>query len=387
MLRNLGRLEEARAVLEPFRQPDVETDQIVRAEGLAELAALSIFGGDFEPVAPVLEEALLTLELEQAWAQLANALITRAIYLIFQHRAQECEGVLRHALALAERYELSPVVLRARYNLAAISLEADRFDEALREVELALALVRERGDRSYERRLESQTMGPLYVLGRWNEAVVTGSTLVAGAPDADAMFAASSLVSVAAARGDYPMMERCLAIAAELRESTYLDQRASAEIVLARDALERGAPGEALRLMRATVDEGGVATEAVEEAYALCVEAVTGLGDQTAIGELVEVVSRRPPAAATPLLRAGRARLMAESAHQDGDEDAARRHEDDAIDLLRSVGARPLLAQTLLERARRRPEPEALTEARAIYTELEATKWLERIDKASEVAA
>jgi hypothetical protein len=40
----------------------------------------------------------------------------------------------------------------------------------------------------------------------------------------------------------------------------------------------------------------------------------------------------------------------------------------------------------LLERARRRPDPEALAEARTIYVELGATRWLERIDQQSEVA-
>ncbi|HZU60774.1 MAG TPA: adenylate/guanylate cyclase domain-containing protein, partial [Solirubrobacteraceae bacterium] len=44
-LRNLGRVEEARALLEPFRQAQDETDQVVRAEALAELAATSLFAG------------------------------------------------------------------------------------------------------------------------------------------------------------------------------------------------------------------------------------------------------------------------------------------------------------------------------------------------------
>jgi hypothetical protein len=320
-------------------------------------------------------------------AQLANALITRAVYLIFQHRRQEGEGVLRHALRVAEQYDLPVIVLRARYNLAALSLEADRFHEAVQEVEMALALARERGDRAHERRLLGQSIYPLHVLGRWSEASTVGSELLAGPRDADTVFAAAVLVSLAAARGDEPMLQRCRAIAAERRDSSYNDQRVSAEIVLARDALEQDAPADALALMRAAVDETGVSAETIEEAYALSVESVSLLGDQTAIEDLIERVSRRPPAGATPLLRAGRARLQAEFGHRRGDEQAARKYEDEAIHILRSVGARPLLARTLLERARRRPEPEALAEARTIYAELEATKWLERIGQANEVPA
>ena len=387
LLRNLGRVEESRAVVEPFRQADLETDQIVRAEGLSELAAIEIFRGAVDEGGGLLEEALLTLEQQQAWAPLANSLITRAIFLIFQHRAQEAEGVLRHALALGERYDLSSIVLRARYNLAAVSLEADRFGDAIQEVQQALGVARERGDRSHERRLLAQMIVPLYVLGRWDETVSTGSILLAGEPDADAVFGACVVASVASARGDDALMERCRTITADLRSSTYADQRVSAEIVFARDALEQGMPAQALELVRGAVDQRGVATEGVEESYAIAVEAVIAMGDEAAASELIEVVSQRPPSSATPMLRAGRARLEAEAAHRRGDSEAARRHEDEAIELLRSVGARPLLARALLERAGRRPDAEALAEARAILTELGATRWLERIDAHLEVTA
>ena len=76
----------------------------------------------------------MTLEQQQAWAPLANVLITRAVYLIYLHRAQEGEGVLRHALSIARQYDLSTTVLRARYNLASVSLERDDFDGAVEEV-------------------------------------------------------------------------------------------------------------------------------------------------------------------------------------------------------------------------------------------------------------
>jgi tetratricopeptide (TPR) repeat protein len=380
VLRNLGRVEEARAVLEPFRQPDVEGDHIVRAEGLAELAALSIFSGSVEKAGPMLEEALLTLEQHQAWAPLANALITRAIFLIYQHRAQEAEGVLRHALALGERYELSAIVLRAHYNLAALALEVDNFAGAIAEVELALALAHERGDRSHERRLTGQLMFPLYVIGRWDEVMSTGSLLIERGSDADAAFAASVLAMVASARGDDGLMDRCRSIASELRDSAYNDQRVCAELIFARGVLDQGMPADVLRMLRSSLDSGGVAGEAVEDAYALCVEAAISLGDEAAMADLVEVVSSRPPAGATPLLRAGRARLRAEVAHRGGDATEARRHEDEAIELLRSANARPLLGEVLVERARRRPDPDALAEARAIYTELGAARWLERIE-------
>ena len=87
------------------------------------------------------------------------------------------------------------------------------------------------------------------------------------------------------------------------------------------------------------------------------------------------------PARSTPLRRAGALRLAAERAHLHGDETTAVRAEADAEALLRRVGAKPRLASCLLERARRRDETEALSEARAIYVELGAAHWLERVDQ------
>jgi tetratricopeptide (TPR) repeat protein len=386
-LRNLGRMDEARAPLEGFRSAEVaDTDQIVRAEALTELASTFTFAGELEEAGPLIEEALTTLELGHAGPVLANALISRAVFLILSGRLEEGIGVLRHALTLADEYDLPAVMLRARYNLAAVALERDRFNEAIEEVNRGLVLARERGDRYQERRLLTQSIAPLVVLGRWDEALSAGAPLIAG-HDADAMFAAGFLAQIAAARGDDTMLERCRSIAAELKESTYVDQRATAQIVLGRDALERGGAEEALRQTREAFRERGISSETIEDGYEITIAAAILLKDAAAIAEVESFVAGLPPARATPLLRAGRARLLAEQAHGRGDTQAATNSEEDAIALLRAVGARPLLAQTLLERHRRSGDAEALAEARAIYTELGASRWLTRIDASSDVAA
>ena len=61
--------------------------------------------------------------------------------------------------------------------------------------------------------------------------------------------------------------------------------------------------------------------------------------------------------------------------------DAVDRFEAETAQLLRSVGARPLLAQALVEQWRRRGAPDALAEARLIFEELGAGHWLERLDQ------
>jgi class 3 adenylate cyclase/tetratricopeptide (TPR) repeat protein len=387
LLRYLGRIEEARRLLEQFRIKADGTDRVVRAEALCDLGAVLAWSGGLDEAGPLLEEGLHTLELEEAWPALANALVNRCVYLIYGGRRQEGTGVLRQALALAEEHDLPAVALRARANLVQLLIERDHFSEAVEEVNRALAIARERGDRLWERQVVAQEIPSLVVLGRWDEAMAAGEPMIAGQADLDALGAAEFLVSVAAARDDEQAVARCLSLAEERTESTYTDLRVAAANVLAREALERRAPKEALKHGRTVLRAEGIGNEAIEEAYALSIEAANMLGEEAAMAELEAFVAELPPARATALLRAGRSRLQAQLAHCAGDEVATERFEHEAISLLRSVGARPLLAQTLLERARRRDDGEALSEARAIYEELRAKRWLARIDEPSGIPA
>ena len=387
LLRHLGRIEEAQLLLERFRTTGDGADPIVRAEALCDLGAVLALSGGLAEAGPLLEDGLRVLELNEAWPALAEALVNRCIYLIYGGRRQEGTGVLRQALALAEEHDLPAVALRARANLIQLLIERDQFERTVDESRAALLIARERGDRLWERAMLAQQVPALFFLGRWDEAMEVGHPLLTGDADLNAMGAAALLVSVAAARGDSGTVKRCLDLAAARQESTYADLRVAAENVLSRDAIERGEPSEAVDFARRVLPTEGVGNEAIEDAYALSIEAATLLPDTAAMADLEAFVGELPPARATPLLRAGRARLQAELAHRAGDASASERFEGQAIALLRSVGARPLLAQALLERARRHDDTEALAEARAIYEELGAARWLERIGEASEVAA
>jgi tetratricopeptide (TPR) repeat protein len=386
-MRHLGRLQEAKAVLEPFRTSKPDTNRLLQAEALAELGAIAVFGGELDQAGPLLEDALTTLEQEQSWSALTDALITRAVYLIYRHRHEEGVGVLRQALTLAQQYDITGNVLRARVNLAQVSIERDHLAEAVDEVSEALVIARERGDRQWELRLIGQQVWPLAVLGRWDDASAAASMLIGGSPYVDAVFAAASIISIAAARGDEPTLERCHSLALEARESAYVDQRVCAALVFAREAIERGAPDEAVRLVAPALGGEAISGDAMKDGYELSVEAAIALGDEATISGLTAVVDDLPPARAWPLLRAGRARLRAELAHRRADREGAQRSEDEAIALLRTLGARPLLAQTLVERARRHDDPAALAEARALYEELGAVRWLGRLEATLGVTA
>ena len=373
-LRAAGRLEEARALVEPFLTlDDTGADKVVRAEALAELATVHIFGGDPEAAGPLLDEALTTLEQERAWPALATALIGQAIHLLMRHRVLEADAILRLALSLAQEHDLPAVALRARHNLAGLALGQDRLADTISEVEPGLALARERGDRFYERILLAQSLMPLVGLGRWDEAAPIGEALISGELDLVAIWAATCCAQIAGERGDDDALDRCRAIASHDWDSTHGDARASVMLLGARVALERGAAREALALARPILDIPSSPGEFLAEAFAILVAAALSIPDDAPIAELEAFVTALAPARATPQLRAGRARLAAERAQRRGDAAAAERHETEAIELLRAMGARPLLAQALTERARRRADADARAEARRIYTELGAT--------------
>jgi hypothetical protein len=95
------------------------------------------------------------------------------------------------------------------------------------------------------------------------------------------------------------------------------------------------------------------------------VDAALALGDGPAMEALSGWAEELAPARRAPLMIAGRARLLGAASQRRGDEAAARQCEQDAIDGLRAIGARPALAWALVDRARRSGDREALEEARA----------------------
>jgi tetratricopeptide (TPR) repeat protein len=388
LLRYLGRIEEARELLERSRGSErAAEDEMVQAEALAELAALLAFSGELAEAGPLFDEALKPLEQAEAWQSLGGALVGRAVYLVFSGRRQEATGVLRQALTIGEEHHLPLVVMRARINLAQILMERDQFEEALGELNNGLALARERGDRQWERGFLGNSMPVLYALGRWDEAIRIGSPLIAGEPDLDALAAALCLITIAFARGDEGMAGRCVELASERRDVAYIDQRGAARSILARHALELGHPEEARALVFEFPALEGMSSELREEAFAVAVEAVRALDDEKLLSELEAMAASLPMVQRTPVIRAGHARLEAQLALRRGDERSSQERQLEAIRLLRSVGVRPLLARALVELGSMIGDAEALAEARAIFADLGATRWLERLDQPSEVAA
>jgi tetratricopeptide (TPR) repeat protein len=388
------RTAEATALLEEIHAAlGGERGDALEAEVAAWLARVRMVSGDLDGAGPLLESALDVAENQQAWPTLADALITRCVYLIFRGRKEEGRAVLKHALVLAREHGPAAAAMRAYFNLAATHIESDRYADAVAEVDRGLEFARERGDRGAERQLHSQKLVPLVRLGRWDEAVGIGEALLAvNATDEDGIFGIWQLVAVLAARGDEGGVQRCveLAASASYPDGGSEDAQSNASLTAALAARLGGAPAEALEIARPIIGQTALAMETIEDAYIEATEAAWAARDDAAAEELIAFAAELPPVRATPLLSAQRHRLAARLAAARGAGEVADGHERDAIALLRGIEVPFLLAQTLLQRGERLAPADAaplLREAREIFERLGAAPWAERAAAGAPAAA
>ena len=383
-----GRSEEAGEVLEPFRVGgDPQTEPTIVAHALATLSSALRVTGQAEEGDRLLEQALVTLEAEQSWAPLAEALCRKSFWLFVEERPQEGMALARQALVIAEAHDLASVALRARYSLVGQTLGDNRFEEGIDQAAEAVALARERGDRPWERAFIGLQVGGLVVLGRWDEATALAMPQIAGQRDLDAMGTSGIFALAASARGDEELCELCSSNAQEHRDSANADMWAAAALVDARMSFERGQHRQALELAQRAVAAERSLDEGKAEAFWLSIDAAIALADEQAIDQLAQFVPSLERVSSKPILLAGQARLAAEQAYRRGDPDAADCLEQDALGLLRSVGAKPYIARILIDRTRRRDDAAAAAEARELCEELGATRWLTQLGQASGVTA
>ena len=164
-----------------------------------------------------------------------------------------------------------------------------------------------------------------------------------------------------------------------LDESTDVQERSIYLAVRAALSRAEGRPREALADGEETIEVGrtlGIAMQALKQALVEALEAAFTLGATAKVEELLAMIDSVPPGSRPPYLDAHAKRFRARLT---GDAAAYR---------AAAAGFRRLempfwLAVTLLELG----EEPGLTEAREIFTRLEATPWLERVDAAAGTTA
>jgi predicted ATPase/class 3 adenylate cyclase len=377
-------LEDMRSAYEALSADEPDEDFAMLA---AQLGRMLYFAGRAEEAAVVLEEALRLAEGLRLPEVLSQALNSKSLVLAGQGRYDEAGLLLRHALQVALDNELGSAALRAYNNLCVALWNAGRHEDELRAAEQGVDLAHRLGNRQWEVQLQACQIGPLNMLGRWDEAIAYAEMSVGQDAGGAARLGVelSAVIALHLHRGD-------LSAAKELEayipggEGTAVQVRAGALVVRAQVLNAEGRSEEAIAAAREAIQlalEPASELEAAIELFA----AASALSDIDGLADLLARFTKRLPGALPPDVQAHIARFRAGLAAARGEADAAESGFKRASAQLRELGTPFWLAVSLLEygewlhRVGRADEAETLLEeAREIFGRLQARPWLERLN-------
>jgi tetratricopeptide (TPR) repeat protein len=384
---NLGRIEEALELMEnafavlASDEPDADVAMLT-----AQLARLHYFAGNLDAARERIELALETAETLDLPRVLAGALNTKS--LVLQDRPHESHALLREALAIALEHDLVFDALRAYNNLIVRMALDDRREETGRLLEEALQLARRRGDRFWEVRFAWGRIEELYNVGAW-DALLTEADALGAEQSADITMLNSYciLARVCYDRGEDDRARAWLSLMPPELDTESSDVQVRGVSLRKRRllAMAGGQLDEALRLIPDEIERSilAKAIDSAVEALADAAEAARRLGDPGAAVPIAELFSAWPHSSRTRLLDAELARIRANAAAARGDEAEAADGFALALANARNVGESIWLAPILfdygswLAQSGRQDDAEPLlAEARQLFTDLKAVRWL-----------
>ena len=365
-----------------------------RAEVAAQFGRFLAIAGLDEEGTPVLEEALRIAEHLQLWEVYSQALTSRAIAIVRQARFDEAITLLRRAHEVALENDASSAVFRAVNNLCVALESLDRYRDELEFMVPTLDRARRRGDRTSELSALSGFLLPLTLLGRWDEAFAYAQEANAAEELASIPAVASGLVDLVAVhvrRGDLAAARQLL----EAHESQRDLENSESNAIFGAATVEllrgEGKPAEALAVARqvaALTPVLGLPNAGVKRSIVQGIEAAIDLGDLEAADDLLAVILRAHPGLVTPLLRGHAARLRARICSLRGDDDTVEEALLGALSEFRDAEMPFEQGVTLIEFAEwlsdqgRRDEAETLAlEARALFEQLRARPWVDRVER------
>jgi class 3 adenylate cyclase/tetratricopeptide (TPR) repeat protein len=353
------------------------------------LAGARYFTGDLEGCATLVEEALDVAEALGIPRVLTNAIMIKAMVGASGRHPEEARGLFQLSFDVAQKHGLREEASRAASNLSDLAFRRDRYAEALGHLEQAAALATAVGSRPHEWFATSESTYPLYMLGRWDEAMdrfhelpeevlPTGGTLLSPL---------SSILEIHVHRGDLAEARRLLGIYSRMAESADVQEQAGWAAANACVCHAEGRYREAVEHGLRTLELGetlGLDGQDAKMGFMWALEAALSMGDQARAEDVVARIEAIPPGLRPPSLGAHAARArarMAESA------EAGDMHAVVAATAFRELGLRFWWAVAQLERAEilagdgRRDEAEPLAaEAREVFSELRAAPWVARAD-------
>ena len=343
------------------------------------LAQAYFFTGELEKALP---KADLAIELSESLG--SPEALTRAFasmsLVTLGTRPEQSTALLKQGLAIAREHGLHESEYNALFNLSDQSFRRDRYEDALTYLDDALTIARRRGSRTGEWGVLSEMSYPLFMLGRWDEALAALSAVPEESLlDALAVSFMSSVLEVHVHRGQAAEAARLLSHFEPLSESADVQNRMMTVAGSAAVARAEGRLNDALRLgIEASQISGTDSSQAIKQGLVEAIEAALALNERSRAEELVAAIEATPPGLRSPYLGAHALRFRGRLAAAD---DALALF-DAAAKRFRELKIPFWLAVTLLEHGELTGEAAPFDEAREIFDQLEATPWLERLEKA-----
>jgi len=367
----LERMERAFAVIST---DELDADFALLA---ARLASGYAFAGDLERASERGELALDVAESLGLPEPLTRAFTTKALIAEARGHPQEAVAFLAQALSIALEEDLPEQAAGIYHNLSAHSYGRDRYADALGYLQPALELARRLGSRPREWSLLAELTYPLYLTGRWEEALAALEDLTEEQIRSGAMFLSvlTSVLEIHIHRGELEQAQRLFSLFSRLETSADLQEQGMYRSATAALRRAEGRFADALEAGAATVELArtfGAGHQLVKQGLVESIEAALALGERERAGELLATIEKLPPGLRPPYLEAQAHRFRA---RLDGDEAGYR----SAAARFRGLGIPFWLGVTLLEHG----EEPGLAEARDIFERLEATPWLERVTAAA----
>ena len=269
----------------------------------------------------------------------------------------------------------------ALFNLSDLCFGRDRYEEALSYLADGLVVMRRRGARAYEWSTIAETSYPLFMLGRWDEAIAA----FAAVPEdrlLDALTTSflSSIPEIRIHRGDVAGATSLLDVYAPLGESIDLQDKTGYDATAAAVARAEGRFEEALELGSKAAEVARASSEmnqSTKLAVVEATEAALALENRVEAERLVASIEAVPLGLRSPYLSAQSLRFRGRLATSS---DVAVARYEDAARGFRELGVVFWLAVTLLEHGELTDDASILDEAREIFEGLRAAPWLERLD-------
>ncbi|MGB2953785.1 MAG: adenylate/guanylate cyclase domain-containing protein [Gaiellaceae bacterium] len=354
----------------------------------AQLSRSHWFSGDLERAS---ERGELALDISEAHAypkQLALALRAKGAIAFSRGHVEESTALMKHALEIALAHDLAEDASTAYFILSDREFRRDRYRDALDYLQECLALARKFGSRPFEWAALAEMTYPLYMLGRWDEALgaIEEPTEEQTQSGGVLLSLLSSVVEIHLQRGRLDEARKVFSLFSHLEGSTDVQDRV---VYLGAGASLKQAEGrlpEALADGEATIDAArtlGYGQQGVKQGLVAALEAAIVLGDSAKTRELLAFMEDAPPGRRSPYLEAQAHRFRARVDGNEADYEAAAR-------VFRELEIPFWLAVTLLEHSEwlvaegRAGEGElVLAEAQELFARLEATPWLERSGQTS----